>query len=275
MLKVWNVRLVSAHLRALHPRHVPDAERHRCRRSTRSSSRASAGGSSASSRSSLVLSTGLISARLPLLRARAPHGVARLARGDVPVQQPAVRRRSPSRCSGASLFPLVSRPCAASRSPSRSPFFNFFAVVFGLPLILLMGIGPADRLAAGVAAQPAARVRRAVPLGLAAAALLLVLGYGIEPRPGVAALSLCVFVAVTIVCEFARGTGRGARSMPATPGRGARVARGPQPAALRRLHRPPRLVRRGRSASSARRPTRPSTRPTLAPARRFSARLHA
>jgi cytochrome c-type biogenesis protein CcmF len=87
----------------------------------------------------------------------------------------------------------------------NAPFFNFFAVVFGLPLILLMGIGPV--IAWRRASLRSLRASFGVPFagGVAAGLVLLVLGYGEHPA-GLAAISLSVFVGIAIVIEFARGT---------------------------------------------------------------------
>ncbi len=87
----------------------------------------------------------------------------------------------------------------------NAPFFNFFAVAFGLPLILLMGIGPV--IAWRRASLRSLRATFGIPFAIGAAAGLglIVLGYGDHPA-GTAAYSLSVFVAVAIVLEFARGT---------------------------------------------------------------------
>jgi cytochrome c-type biogenesis protein CcmF len=102
------------------------------------------------------------------------------------------------------LYPLASKAFAGEAITVTQPFFQFFAVVFGLPLILLMGIGPL--IAWRRASLRSLRLAFGGPFvaGLAAAALLLLLGYGTNPA-GVAAISLCVFVAITILGEFWRG----------------------------------------------------------------------
>ena len=84
-------------------------------------------------------------------------------------------------------------------------YYNFFLRVFGLPLLLLMGIGPlvAWRRASlrGVASA------FAWPLGVALAAgvVLLALGAG-SSIPGLIAYTFSAFVLASIVLEFARGT---------------------------------------------------------------------
>ena len=104
------------------------------------------------------------------------------------------------------LFPLVSKAFASEQITVSQPFFHFFAVVFGLPLILLMGIGPL--IAWRRASLRSLRLAFGGPFlaGLAAAALLLVLGYGTSPAGRRRDLALRVR-RVTIVVEFARGAG--------------------------------------------------------------------
>ncbi len=138
------------------------------------------------------------------------------------------------------LFPSISEALAGHRVATQSPYYDFFAVVLGLPLLLLAGIGP-------VVAWRRASLRGVVQAfrwpfvsALAAGALLVVLGYA-SSVPGVVALSLCLFVTVTIGLELARGTAaRRALSPGHVVAGGPRAAGRPQPAALRRLRRAPR-----------------------------------
>jgi cytochrome c-type biogenesis protein CcmF len=88
---------------------------------------------------------------------------------------------------------------------TQSPYYDFFAVVLGLPLLLLAGVGP-------VVAWRRASLRGVVQAfrwpfvsALAAGAALVVLGFA-SSAAGVVAISLCLFVAVTIGLELARGT---------------------------------------------------------------------
>ena len=116
-------------------------------------------------------------------------------------------------------YPIVSEAVRGVASTVGAPYFDFFGIVFGLPLVLLMGIGPLDRLAAGVA-SPA---RRRAWLWPAAAALgcgvvLLALGAGSSVL-GLVAYTFAAFVLAAIVLEFVRGTrarkGLGEASWPA------------------------------------------------------------
>ena len=138
------------------------------------------------------------------------------------------------------LFPSISEALAGHRVATQSPYYDFFAVVLGLPLLLLAGIGP-------VVAWRRASLRGVVQAfrwpfvsALAAGALLVLLGYA-SSVAGIVALSLCLFVAVTIGLELARGTAaRRALSPGHVVAGGARAARRAQPAALRRLRGAPR-----------------------------------
>jgi cytochrome c-type biogenesis protein CcmF len=102
-------------------------------------------------------------------------------------------------------FPLISEAVTGEKITVNAPFFNFFIVAFGLPLILLMGIGPV--IAWRRASLRSLRATFGIPfaIGVVSGLGLFLLGYGDHPA-GAAAYSLSVFVAVAIVLEFARGT---------------------------------------------------------------------
>jgi cytochrome c-type biogenesis protein CcmF len=90
------------------------------------------------------------------------------------------------------------------RETVSTPFYEFFVIVFGLPLLLLMGIGP---LIAWRRASPKQLQRSFLyPLvaGLVAGGVMIGFGLG-SSWPGVTALSVCAFVTVTILSEFVRG----------------------------------------------------------------------
>ncbi len=111
-------------------------------------------------------------------------------------------------------FCLTSCGASSTRScPKRSraadhvsgPYYNFFLHVFGLPLLLLMGIGPllawrktSLRTLARTWAWPAA-------VSLVVGAILLALGAG-SSIPGLIAYTFSAFVIVSIIVEFVRGT---------------------------------------------------------------------
>jgi cytochrome c-type biogenesis protein CcmF len=102
-------------------------------------------------------------------------------------------------------FPLVSEALRGEAVTVGPPYYNFFLRVFGLPLLLLMGIGP---LIAWRRASPRSLGRTFLwPLGVSlfAGAALLAVGAG-SSIPGLIAYTFSAFVLATITLEFVRGT---------------------------------------------------------------------
>jgi cytochrome c-type biogenesis protein CcmF len=102
-------------------------------------------------------------------------------------------------------WPIVSEAVRGESVVVGRPYYDFFLRIFGLPLLLLMGIGPliAWRRASlrglgRVFAWPAA-------VSLAVGLILVVLGAG-SSIPGLIAYTFSAFVLVTIAQEFWRGT---------------------------------------------------------------------
>jgi cytochrome c-type biogenesis protein CcmF len=102
-------------------------------------------------------------------------------------------------------FPILSQAVRGESLTIGKPYYDFFLRSFGLPLLLLMGIGP---LVAWRRASIRALGRTFVwpaSVALATGALLLALGAG-SSKPGLIAYSFSAFVIASIVLEFARGT---------------------------------------------------------------------
>jgi len=102
-------------------------------------------------------------------------------------------------------FPILSEAVRGEQITVSAPYYNFFLRVFGLPLLLLMGIGP---LVAWRRASLRSLGRSfAWPAGIAllAGVLLLVLGAGSSPV-GLVAYTFSAFVLGSIGYEFVRGT---------------------------------------------------------------------
>jgi cytochrome c-type biogenesis protein CcmF len=102
-------------------------------------------------------------------------------------------------------WPIVSEAVRGEQVVVGRPYYDFFLRVFGLPLLLLMGIGPliAWRRAS---LRGLWRTFTAPTLGALGVGLLLVaLGAG-SSIPGLIAYTFAAFVTVTIVQEFVRGT---------------------------------------------------------------------
>jgi cytochrome c-type biogenesis protein CcmF len=103
------------------------------------------------------------------------------------------------------VFPILSDAVRGVQSTVSSPYYNFFLVLFGLPLLFLIGVGP---MIAWRRASPRTLMRTfrwPIISALAATVVLSFLGLA-SSWAGLTALSLCVFVTVCIGLEFARGT---------------------------------------------------------------------
>ncbi|HET8652587.1 MAG TPA: heme lyase CcmF/NrfE family subunit [Gaiellaceae bacterium] len=103
------------------------------------------------------------------------------------------------------LYPILTEALRGEPITVGPPYYNFFLKAFGLPLLLLMGIGP-------LIAWRRASVRGlgrtfAWPAGaaLACGVMLVALGAG-SSIPGLVGYTFCAFVLASIVFEFARGT---------------------------------------------------------------------
>jgi cytochrome c-type biogenesis protein CcmF len=103
------------------------------------------------------------------------------------------------------VYPLLSEAVTGTAATVSKPYYNFFLHSFGLPLLLLMGIGP---LVAWRRASLRALGRTFLwPLAAAVAAGIALLAAGAgSSRVGVIAYTFSVFVLASIVLEFARGT---------------------------------------------------------------------
>jgi cytochrome c-type biogenesis protein CcmF len=162
----------------------------------------------------VVGSTALVLARLPLLRAK--------TRLESPISREATFLYNNLLLVAFCLtilwgvvYPILSEAVRGEQMTVGPPYYNFFLKAFGLPLLLLMGIGPlvawrraSLRSLGRTFAWPAAI---ALVVGLA----LLPLGAG-ESIPGLVAYSFSAFVLASIVLEFARGT-RARRALAGEP----------------------------------------------------------
>jgi cytochrome c-type biogenesis protein CcmF len=102
-------------------------------------------------------------------------------------------------------FPLVSQELRGQTLTVGPPYYDFFLRVFGLPLLLLMAVGPliAWRRAS---LRSLVRALRWPALAAAVAGVLLLLGGAGASPPGLVAYTFSVFVLGGIVLEFVRGT---------------------------------------------------------------------
>ena len=109
------------------------------------------------------------------------------------------------------MYPLVTQAVRGETRSVSKPYYDFFLHTFGLPLLLLMGIGP---LVAWRRASLRALGRTFIVPAVAAVVTgvaLIALGYG-SSTPGLLAYTFGAFVAASIVLEFVRGT-RARRSL--------------------------------------------------------------
>ena len=102
-------------------------------------------------------------------------------------------------------WPMVSEAVRGEAVVVGRPYFDFFLRIFGLPLLVLMGIGPlvAWRRASLRGLGRALAWPAAVALGTGV--VLLALGAG-SSIPGLIAYTFSAFVLAAIVVEFWRGT---------------------------------------------------------------------
>ena len=102
-------------------------------------------------------------------------------------------------------FPLLSEAVRGERITVGPPYFDFFLRVFGLPLLLLMGIGPLVAWRRSSLRALGTSLLWPAAVAVVAGAGLIVLGAG-SNLGGLVAYTFSVFVLAAIVLEFARGT---------------------------------------------------------------------
>jgi cytochrome c-type biogenesis protein CcmF len=103
------------------------------------------------------------------------------------------------------VYPLLSEAVRGEAVVLGREYYDFFLRAFGLPLLLLMGIGPLIAWRRASLASLATTFRWPTAVALVTGAALLLLGAG-SSIPGLVAYTFSAFVAATIVLEFVRGT---------------------------------------------------------------------
>jgi cytochrome c-type biogenesis protein CcmF len=103
------------------------------------------------------------------------------------------------------VFPLLSEAVRGEPATVGPPFYNFFLRTFGLPLLLLMGIGPLVAWRRASLRSLARSIAWPAGVSFATGAALLALGAGSSPL-GLAAYTFSAFCLGAIVLEFGRGT---------------------------------------------------------------------
>jgi cytochrome c-type biogenesis protein CcmF len=103
------------------------------------------------------------------------------------------------------VFPIVSEAVRGESVTVGPPYFNFFLRVFGLPLLLLMGIGPLVAWRRASIASLKRTLAWPALVALLAGGALLLAGAG-SSLPGLVTYTFSAFVLASIVIEFAKGT---------------------------------------------------------------------
>ena len=119
------------------------------------------------------------------------------------------------------VYPLISEAARGEAIVLGRSYYDFFLRAFGLPLLLLMGIGPLIAWRRASLKSLATTFRWPTAAAGVTGLVLLFLGAG-SSLPGLVAYTFSAFVLATIVMEFARGTrarkALGAPSWPAAFG---------------------------------------------------------
>ncbi|MBV8079218.1 MAG: heme lyase CcmF/NrfE family subunit [Actinobacteria bacterium] len=103
------------------------------------------------------------------------------------------------------LFPVLTQLYEGQTRTIGRPYYDFFLRAFGLPLLLLMGIGPLIAWRRATARSLVRTLRWPIAASVVAGAALIGAGAG-SSLPGLVAYTFCVFVVTTIVVELVRGT---------------------------------------------------------------------
>ena len=103
------------------------------------------------------------------------------------------------------MYPLLTQAVRGETRSVSKPYYDFFLHTFGLPLLLLMGIGPL--VAWRRASLRALGKTFLVPLAAAVVTGVALIGVGFgSSTPGLLTYTFSAFVAASIVLEFWRGT---------------------------------------------------------------------
>jgi cytochrome c-type biogenesis protein CcmF len=103
------------------------------------------------------------------------------------------------------VYPLVSEAVRGVAVTVGAPYYNFFAIAFGLPLVLLMGIGPLVAWRRASLRALGKSLLWPAAVAVVSGALLIAAGAGSSPA-GLIGYTFASFVLAAIVLEFARGT---------------------------------------------------------------------
>ena len=150
-----------------------------------------------------VFSVGLIYLRLPLLRARTKLE-SLVSREATFLYNNLLLVALALTILWGVVYPLLTQAVNGETRSVSKPYYDFFLHTFGLPLLLLMGIGPL--VAWRRASLRALGKTFIVPAACAVVGgiALIAAGFG-SSTPGLLAYTFSIFVAASIVLEFVRG----------------------------------------------------------------------
>jgi cytochrome c-type biogenesis protein CcmF len=103
------------------------------------------------------------------------------------------------------VYPMISEALRGEAVVLGRSYYDFFLRIFGLPLLLLMGIGPLIAWRRASLRSLLTTFRWSTAVAVVAGAVLLALGAG-RSIPGLIAYTFAAFVMATIALEFVRGT---------------------------------------------------------------------
>jgi cytochrome c-type biogenesis protein CcmF len=103
------------------------------------------------------------------------------------------------------VYPMISEALRGEAVVLGRSYYDFFLRIFGLPLLLLMGIGPLIAWRRASLRSLLTTFRWSTAVAVVAGAVLLALGAG-SSIPGLIAYTFAAFVLATIALEFVRGT---------------------------------------------------------------------
>jgi cytochrome c-type biogenesis protein CcmF len=103
------------------------------------------------------------------------------------------------------IFPILTELFLGQSRTIGRPYYDFFLRIFGLPLLLLMGIGPLIAWRRASVRALVKTLRWPIAAAVVAGAALIAVGAG-SSRPGLIAYTFSAFVLATIVVELVRGT---------------------------------------------------------------------
>jgi cytochrome c-type biogenesis protein CcmF len=102
------------------------------------------------------------------------------------------------------LYPILSQAVRGDQRSVSGPYYDFFLHTFGLPLLLLMGLGPLVAWRRASLRSLGKTFVSPFTVAVVTGVLLLAFGFG-SSWPGLLTYTFSAFVAASIVLEFVRG----------------------------------------------------------------------